>query len=374
MTAYRVFAVPFVATCLFACGDDPAASDTDAGVVSDVEPADTADVSVDAPEDTPPDAGPVDVSWPEFEAGPSAVAAEWVPLETEWRVGLTDPDREDGTSSDLDAGRFNYPSLGGGTYGVRWSEAEFDENGGLTNGGNVLQYVVTQFTVNEATSLIVQGDRSYRVWVDGRRRPGDIYGGVGVRLAYHLDAGEHWIAVQSEGRRGAPTVRAWTTPDAVAFATSDMTLPHLVVGESDVQYLGVAGLVTGADALSPVRFRVVGDSVFEETVLETPGIGPGATTQFPFELRPVGEWPAGETVPVTIQVEAPQLAESIQTTIEVPITEPNITWRRTRHSSVDHSVQYAGIVPPSGDEPADGWGMVLSLHGASVQGLGQARA
>ncbi|MFT6395872.1 MAG: dienelactone hydrolase [Bradymonadia bacterium] len=376
MNLKRLSPLFLAALHLVACGDDPSPSETDAGldVVQDAAAFDVSQDTVDVAEDSQPGTGSVDVSWPEFVPAPASLAAEWVALESPWLVGLTDPDRDDGTSADLDAGRFNFPSLGGGTYGVRWSDAEFDENGGLTNGGNVLQYVVTQFSVDEPTSLVVQGDRSYRIWVDGRRRPGDIYGGVGVRFAYHVEPGEHWIAVQSEGRRGTPTVRAWTTPDPVTFATSDLTLPHLVAGASDVQYLGVGGLVTGADALSPVQFRVVGDDVFEETVLRTPGLGPGATTQFAFELRPNSVWPAGETVSVTIQVESPQLESSIQTTIEVPITEPNITWRRTRYSDVDHSVQYAGIVPPSGEEPAAGWGMVLTLHGAAVQGLGQARA
>ena len=356
---------------VIACGDD-GSPESDTG---------TTDVSTDAPDDVGPDVGDVapdvpslDSTMPDFEAAAPADVAEWALLETEWLVGVTDPDRDDGTNSDLERGNFRFPSLGGGPYGVVWSAAEFDENGSLTNGASAIQYVATLFEVDEPTSIIVQADRAYRVWLDGRRRPGDIYGGVGVRLAYHVEPGEHWIVVQSEGRRGAPVVRAWTTPDPVTFATSDQTQPHLVAGTDDVQYLGIAGLVTGGEPLSPVRFRVVGDDTFEETVLTTPGLGPGATTQWPFELRPTSEWPDGEMVTVTVQVEAPQLQASIRTTIDVPIVQPDTTWRRTRYSRVDNSVQYAGIVPPSGDEPPDGWGMVLSLHGASVQGLGQAQS
>ena len=362
--------------CIFAaCGEDPAPSD-DAGtsdVLTDTGPDAVADSGPDVV-DIGADVPAPDTTFPDFEAASAQEVAEWELLETEWMVGVTNPDRDDGTDADLESGQFRYPSLGGGAYGVIWSVAEFDENGSLTNGANAIQYVVTQFTVDEPTSIIVQADRAYRVWLDGRRRPGDIYGGVGVRLAYHVEAGEHWIAVQSEGRRGAPVVRAWTTPDAVTFATSDRTSPDLVAGSTDVQYLGVAGLVTGGTPLSPVRFRVVGDDLFEDTVLTTPGLGPGSTTQLPFELRPTGEWPEEGPVTVTLQIEAPQLEASMRTTVEVGIVQPETTWSRTRYSQVDHSVQYAGIVPPSGDEPDDGWGMVLSLHGAAVQAIGQARA
>jgi hypothetical protein len=349
--------------------DDVGGSDVFADAALDTATdlgSDSADVGADVPE--------ADLTVPEFDAAAAQDASEWEPLETEWFVGITDSDRDDGTDADLEAGRFRYPSLGGGAYGVIWSIAEFDENGSLTNGATALQYVVTQFTVAEPTSVIVRADRAYRVWLDGRRRPGDIYGGVGVRVAYHVEPGEHWIAVQSEGRRGAPVVQAWTTPDAITFATSDRTSPDLVAGSSDVQYLGIAGLVTGSEALSPVRFRVVGDSVFGETTLTTPGLGPGATTQLPFELRPVDRWPAEGPVTATVQIEAPQLEASIRTTIEIEVVEPGTTWSRTRYSQVDRSIQYAGIVPPSGDEPDDGWGIVLSLHGAGVQGIGQARS
>ena len=355
---------------LVGCGDD---GDPAADVAVDT-PADVTPDAADVASDTAPDVEPPDATMPEFEAAPPTDVAEWQELDSTWLVGVTDPDRGDGTYDDLEGGRFRFPALGGGPYGVIWSNAEFDENGSLTNSASAIQYVATLFEVDEPTSIVVQADRAYRLWLDGRRRPGDIYGGVGVRLAYHVEPGEHWIVVQSEGRRGAPTVRAWTTPDPVTFATSDQTMPDLVAGSDDVQYLGIAGLVTGGEPLSPVRFRVVGDGTFEETVLTTPGLGPGATTQWPFELRPTDAWPDVETVEVTVQVEAPQLENSIRTTLEVPIVQPGTTWRRTRYSGVDNSVQYAGIVPPSGEEPADGWGMVLSLHGASVQGIGQARS
>ena len=362
-----------------ACGDDGGhpATQTDAGAnVGDADGGSIQDGGLDGTSDRDADGGGEEVGTqvPDFEPAATTDMAEWLELEAEWQVGATDPDRDDGTYGVLEEGRFRWPEVNVGAFGVRWAPAEFDEAGALLNSHNGVQYVVGRFTVDQATTVIAQADRAYRVWLDGRRRPGDIYGGVGVRLAYPVEAGEHIIAVQSEGRRGAPNVRIWTTDDEITLATSDTTSPHLIAGSDHVQHLGIAALVTTETPLSPVRFRVMESDLVEESVLVTPGLGPGATTQVPFELVPKDVWPSEGPVSVTLQIEAPQLGASYQQTVDIEVVEPGTTYRRTRLSGVDHSVQYAGIATPTGPEPEAGYGMILSLHGASVQGLGQARS
>ncbi len=41
---------------------------------------------------------------------------------------------------------------------------------------------------------------------------------------------------------------------------------------------------------------------------------------------------------------------------------------------MDSSVQYYGLLPPSNFDPAREYGLILSLHGAGVEAIGQASA
>src|SRR5262249_21128475 len=43
-------------------------------------------------------------------------------------------------------------------------------------------------------------------------------------------------------------------------------------------------------------------------------------------------------------------------------------------SDIDGSAQYYGVVPPTGYDPSHSYALALTLHGAGVEGIGQAQA
>jgi poly(3-hydroxybutyrate) depolymerase len=73
-----------------------------------------------------------------------------------------------------------------------------------------------------------------------------------------------------------------------------------------------------------------------------------------------------------VRVESPSLDWSYDATIEVPVAATGARFRRTRRSAVDGSTQYAAIMPPANVLPGETYGLILSLHGASVEASGQA--
>ena len=322
------------------------------------------------------DVGPVEPAEPpDFEAPPSQQAAEWEPVDAYWQIGLES--QSGGFSAvgeELNWGRFRLPD-GGGSFGVRWDPVAINEEGRPEGAPSAQFYVSATFDGN-GDGVIVQADNAFNVYLDDRHQPGDIYGSGRNRMPFWTaDGEEHDVVWQIEGRRGAGRTRLWTTPDEMAFVLSDVTAPHLIAGADTTQPLGVPIMNLTDEVLGPVRTRVVGSELFAETTDLIPGIAPGGVTQLPFHLQPTGTWPADvEEVEVTLRIEAANAEASYEITTTVPVAEWGTTYRRTFISGMDGSAQYYGVVVPDPFVDGESYGMVLSLHGASVQGLGQARA
>lgn len=371
-----------------ACGDDSDGSSAgaDAGV-TDVGASDADAGTVDAGDtgatDASADAGPPP-EFEGFESPPVEASSELTPLDAEWLIGVPD-DRAttDATYDDLESGAFFFPFEGTDADRVVWSAWEPAEDGVVPDPPFGTLYVAARFTVDQPTTIVVQGDRAFRLWLDGRRNPGDIYANGRTRVPWRVEAGEHWLVMQATGQRGAPRMRAWTTPDPIVFNTADRTWPHLVVGSSEPMYLGVAVMNGSRDALTPVRAVTVENEHFEAAVVELPALPPEGVTQVPFSLVPkqpwaeieeVGEGEEPARIPVTVRIEAANADASYEATIELERRDPTQVHRVTRQSSVDGSVQYYAVRPTTDPSPDDSRALVLSLHGAAVEAQGQAGA
>jgi len=147
------------------------------------------------------------------------------------------------------------------------------------------------------------------------------------------------------------------------------------VGDETEKWLGIPILNLTDDAVLDVTARVVGDDLFEETEVVYPAIGPLATTQVGFQLMP--RTPVDtpeETVTVVVQLQSPSLQFIYEREIELSTVAADVAYKRPFQSPTDASIQYYGVQPPADFDPEDQYALVLSLHGAGVQGIGQARS
>ncbi|MFT4705326.1 MAG: dienelactone hydrolase, partial [Bradymonadia bacterium] len=311
---------------------------------------------------------------PDWQPADAQALADWQTLEpSEWALGVVDD--VDNLFGALETNRFSFLGIGRGEYRELWQEVTFREDGRIDGAPAETVYVLARFTVDAPTNLIVQADPAQRVWLNGERRPGDPYGSGWARLAYSVDAGEHTLVVQADGRRAAPLVRLWTTPDEATLSPADTTSFDWVTDSSDVQYVGMPLLAFGDGPTGPLRTRVLASDWVEESTMVFPGVAAGASTNVPFEIRPIRAPEDGtESVEVTIQIEAERWDASYTTTVTIPVVAAGTTYRRSFISGIDGSAQYYGVVPPSDFDPALSYGLILSLHGAGVEGIGQARA
>jgi hypothetical protein len=294
----------------------------------------------------------------------------------EWRAGRLPSADRDPVRAAVEGGTFRLPQPGVDENGISWRRVEPGPSGGL--GGDIgpgIGYAAARFVEDRPRRIIARADRTLGIYLNGFLQPGDFYGSRRMRVPLTSQAGENLLVVRIFGGRGESEVELWTTPDELVFNAADLTAPDLVVGDRSLQHLGVAVLnFTNAPAFE-VRARVLPSEHFEETVLTYPALPAGAVTQVGFLLRPRAAWAtAGQTIPVRLRLEPPTLAWSYERLIELQTVSAEAAFRRTFRSAIDGSVQYYGVVPPAALDATRTYGLVLALHGASVEAIDLARA
>jgi len=306
---------------------------------------------------------------------PVATVTEAEPLVINaWRAAISTG--SDAVLPKLRDGTFTYPEEDVHE-GLNWGNAVPDDNGSLGSYFAQVVYLVARATFDEPTRLVMQTDRTLDVFLNGVAQPGDIYGSGRMRVPMLAEAGENIIVVRGVGFRGDVRVNMWTTPDELYMNLADLTAPDLVEGDDAELYLGVPVLNLMRQAATCVRATVVESDQFEATSLLQTALPAGSVTQLAFHLVPKTAYPAFEpeaTIPVTVRVEAESLEQAYEVEIELPSVEAGPAYRRTFRSPVDGSVQYYGVLPPTDYDPAQSYSLILSLHGAGVQGIGQARS
>lgn len=200
-------------------------------------------------------------------------------------------------------------------------------------------------------------------------RAGDPYGHGYVRVPVRLKAGENPLLFAAG--RGSLKFRL-TRPRAEAqVEAGDATLPDLIVGQRSKEWGAVVVLnATDRALLGAVLTAEAGGPYITVAV---PTIPPLGVRKVPFQfVAPAAESEGKRELKLTLWAPGPAQPADVAT-LALDVVRPERAQRRTFVSDIDGSVQYFGLVPAA---PGDGKrkpGLILTLHGASVEGIGQAR-
>ncbi|MBX3110881.1 MAG: prolyl oligopeptidase family serine peptidase [Fimbriimonadaceae bacterium] len=214
------------------------------------------------------------------------------------------------------------------------------------------------FTVKSSRdrAVFIEAPGSGTVYVDGRPRAGDPYGYGYMSLPALLKAGESHIVVQAG--RGRLQVKIVDVAKPVSLDMRDATLPDVLPGEKAKQ---PASIVVRNATGKPAKVVLDG------------GAGRQAPTAVPaWSFRKVAvDLPAAKDGKVTVKllVDGKSVDEAA---VSLAVRKPGEAYKVTFVSDIDGSVQYYGVRPPLKEGP--GQALFLSLHGASVEALGQAQA
>lgn len=262
-------------------------------------------------------------------------------------------------------GEFDVP---GGTP-RKWTELKVKENGAFDqrtfNGG------YAYFSVNRETDgvEILEASGHGMVYVNGEPRMGDVYGNGYAKIPVAMHSGTNTFYFSSG--RGELRAKLTKPASSAVLNLTDATVPDLVVGQGEgkTYYAGVI-VLNAANMVRrdlTIRYRF-GDGEWTEQPL--PVLLPCGATKVPFAFKAPVFQKAGNQE-MTIAVVAPGKLLDLQR-LTLRVREPQQTRKVTFLSEIDGSVQYYALNPAQ--TAGEGKALVLTLHGAGVEAIGQADA
>ncbi len=263
---------------------------------------------------------------------------------------------------------------------LAWAAVEADEKGWIENRALAGGYLYIAVESARPRTMILDATGFYVAWINGEPRGGEKYGADHLRHPVRLAKGRNELLFR--GERGRFKGRLYEPPAEVSFTDKDMTLPDLVVGEGGPVWAGLRLVNATGERLEGIEilFRAGGQ---EKRAPVGASVAPLFTQKLAVPL-PIDAPTAEGPVKIEIRARARAGRRTIVTPafpLELKAVAASAHHSRTFVSEIDRSVQYFGVVPmatggpaqaarPAGAKP----GLVLTLHGAGVEGIGQARA
>jgi hypothetical protein len=274
------------------------------------------------------------------------------------------------------AGRWKAPragdrvSLPGG--GERTWESATARNGAIEHPALRGGYAYWQVKADAPRIMVLEASGHLMAHVNGEPRAGDPYQNGIVRLPVQLHKGSNDFLFHVGRGRLQAKLTAPTSP--ALLDTRDLTLPDHVRGEKSSPWAAVVVLNARTEPAEGLRLAV---GTARDTV-PVPRIPPLGVRKIAFRLPPPPP-EAADTVPVDLELRQPgeQGKERAldRATVRVRVRRPDEAHKRTFLSGIDGSVQYYAVQPA---RPAEGKkgrpALVLTLHGAGVEAIGQASA
>lgn len=239
-----------------------------------------------------------------------------------------------------------------------WTPAKAGGDGSFT--GREAQGGYLAFTVDspEDKPVFLEAPGSGVVYVNGAPRAGDPYSYGYMSLPLQLRKGKNYIVCQTG--RGRLQVKLSDVDKPVSIDPRDATTPDV--------------LAYGDVSTSPAAFNIRNATGREVTVRLDSGAGRSAPTTIPaWSFRKVGvEAPLNPKHPKIHVAVFADGKEVDGVEVSLAVRKPGEAFKVTFWSKIDGSVQYYAVRPST--NPGPGQALFLSLHGASVEALGQAQA
>jgi predicted esterase len=263
----------------------------------------------------------------------------------------------------------------GGGQARKWVPIKALEDGWFSGQDLRGGYLAVSFSAGDDAVMMLESAGHAMVYAGGEPRGGDMYSNSYVHLPVHIRKGQNALLFQvGRGRLKARLTR----PKAPAFlSVADVTLPDMKSGEP-MEAEG-ALLVMNASAQYQEDLAIIAHIAGgPETRTAVPSLVPLSVRKVAFQFR--GTAPStGQTVALELRLERKASGDGDRSRtldsakVDLRVRQAGQTHTRTFRSSIDGSVQYYAIVPalPATDGRPNG--LVLTLHGAGVEGIGQAQ-
>lgn len=221
--------------------------------------------------------------------------------------------------------------------------------------------------------MLLEASGHSLVYVNGTPRGGDVYAYGWVQHPVKLEKGRNEFLFRVS--RGRVKARLTAPKTSCMLSTRDMTLPDLIVGRKGAS-MGAIRVINATPAATKglvIYCQLATDE--GEVVRDLPvEVGPMSTRKAGFLIDgPVHEAPGKVKATVTLGTGDGVTFNPLDSVeIELDVRAAGDHYKETFVSEIDGSVQYYAVSPGQ-IEGKEKPGLVLTLHGASVEGFGQAR-
>ncbi|SDL43235.1 Prolyl oligopeptidase family protein [Catalinimonas alkaloidigena] len=254
---------------------------------------------------------------------------------------------------------------------LTWQAVQVDTSGAFRRGVQSNGYLYLTYEAAEAGPAILHIQGHNMVYVNGEPRAGDMYRMGWMYMPVQLKKGKNELFVRTLPYRWQSITAELRFPEKpVHLATDDPTLPSLVPGQDNRSLWGAVVVVNTTEKpltnLS-MRSRVEG----KELTTELPTVPPLTTRKVGFWLDGSAVTQEGNYTGQLALLQKGKVLDEKEIPLEAPA--PGRQYSATFVSDIDGSVQYYAVAPQQnsdGEAPA----LFLSVHGAGVEAIGQARA
>jgi poly(3-hydroxybutyrate) depolymerase len=268
--------------------------------------------------------------------------------------------RTDPIEQRIVTGDFSTPQAGDKVGSRTWEKISAGADGAFQSPALRSGYVFATVQSPVKRVMLLEARGPSVSYVNGEPRSGDPYSFGYVSLPVLLNAGSNSLLFACS--RGAFSARLVTPRAPVTLDARDATLPDITPAVKG--NLDGALVVTNATetTLTNLRIKAEGPSGSREVAVGP--IGPMTTRKVRFQTTGRDE---------KIQLALTSGGKTLDSlAINLRRRKAGETYKRTFVSAIDDSVQYYGVNPAPSARP--GQAMFLSLHGASVEAIGQADA
>ncbi len=254
---------------------------------------------------------------------------------------------------------------------MTWQEIKADTSGKFTGRNASNGYIYLTYNSAKEQGGIINMTGNAMFWLNGEPHAGDPYEQGYLNIPVRLKKGLNEIYVRTSFMMGQGVKARIIFPESpVTISTEDPTLPIIVSGHNNVSLLGGVVIInTTSRQLSGLKIR--SNLKGNEIVTDIPSITPYSSRKVPFRFN--GSAITGKATTDCELVLLRGNKTITRSVIKVESVNEGEPYTCTFISDIDGSVQYYAVNPRSkkdNDPPA----LFLSVHGAGVEAIGQARA
>jgi dienelactone hydrolase len=250
-----------------------------------------------------------------------------------------------------------------------WSRVQAGEDGSFS-GREISGVLFAKVDADEEKvwMLDVQGNSLTRV--NGEPRMGDLYSNGSFEAPVLLRKGANEFAFM--GARGRIKARLYLPEKSISLSLRDATFPTPVRGENEKLWGALIIVNASKETVKGLELESTGEWL-ENNVTQVVSLLPLSTTKVPFQVTLKPGFPIGD-LKISLALKNSGSEDVINSnSFNWSVVEPGELQRRTFLSEIDGSVQYYAVRPAANwDSDVKAFDLILSLHGAGVEGQGQA--